>query len=126
LFSIIFAFFMQVHFQIDQLPVFNNPVLTIGTFDGVHSGHLAILNKLKSEAKAIGGETIVITFHPHPRRILNNPDAPALLTSLNERIDRFQQLEIDHLVVVPFDPAFAEMSATDYIEKLLSLYFILS
>jgi cytidyltransferase-like protein len=98
---------MQVHFQIDQLPVFNNPVLTIGTFDGVHSGHLAILNKLKSEAKAIGGETIVITFHPHPRRILNNPDAPALLTSLNERIDRFQQLEIDHLVVVPFDPAFA-------------------
>jgi len=114
---------MQVHFQLEHLPVFKNPVLTIGTFDGVHSGHLAILNKLKTEAKALGGETIVITFHPHPRRILNNPDAPALLTSLNERIDRFQQLKIDHLVVVPFDPAFAEMSASNYIEKFIVSLF---
>ena len=110
---------MHIHFQLEQLPHFKNPVLTIGAFDGVHSGHLAILDELKQVANLIQGETVVITFHPHPRRILNNADAPALLTSLSERIARFEQLGIHHLVVVPFDPAFAEMSATDYIYKFL-------
>jgi riboflavin kinase / FMN adenylyltransferase len=110
---------MEIHFQLEQLPLFKNPVLTIGAFDGVHSGHLAILDELKQVADQIQGETVVITFHPHPRRILNNADAPALLTSLSERIERFEHLGIHHLVVVPFDPAFAEMSATDYINKFL-------
>jgi len=110
---------MNIHFQLDQLPIFKTPVLTIGAFDGVHCGHLAILDELKQVANQIQGETVVITFHPHPRRILNNADAPALLTSLSERIARFEQLGIHHLVVVPFDPAFAEMSATDYINKFL-------
>lgn len=114
---------MQVHFQLHQLPRFINPVLTIGTFDGVHSGHMAILNELKQQAKALSGETIVITFHPHPRRILNNADAPALLTSLDERIERFQSLGIDHLVVVPFDPAFSELKAEDYVEQFIVAYF---
>ena len=114
---------MQVHFQLHQLPRFINPVLTIGTFDGVHSGHMAILNELKQQAKALSGETIVITFHPHPRRILNNADAPALLTSLDERIERFQSLGIDHLVVVPFDPAFSELKAEDYVEQFIVSYF---
>jgi len=110
---------MQVHFQIDNLPPFRNAVLTIGTFDGVHSGHTAILDKLRSEADAQNGETVVITFHPHPRRILNNADAPALLTSLEERIDRFNQIGIDHLVIVAFDTAFSALSANDYIKKFL-------
>lgn len=110
---------MEIHFQLEQLPLFKNPVLTIGAFDGVHSGHLAILDELKQVANQIQGETVVITFHPHPRRILNNADAPALLTSLTERITRFEELGIHHLVVVPFDPVFAEMSATDYINKFL-------
>lgn len=114
---------MQVYFQLNNLPRFVNPVLTIGTFDGVHSGHLAILKELLQQAKAIAGETIVITFHPHPRRILNNADAPALLTSLDERIERFQRLGIDHLVVVPFDPAFSEMKAEEYIEQFIVAYF---
>jgi len=110
---------MQVHFQIDNLPDFRNAVLTIGTFDGVHSGHTAILDKLRSEADDQNGETVVITFHPHPRRILNNADAPALLTSLEERIDRFNHIGIDHLVIVAFDTAFSSLSADDYIQKFL-------
>jgi riboflavin kinase/FMN adenylyltransferase len=114
---------MQVHFQLENLPNFINPVLTIGTFDGVHSGHLAILKELKQYAKELEGETIVITFHPHPRRILNNADAPSLLTSLDERIERFHAYGIDHLVVVPFDPAFAELKAADYIKQFLVAYF---
>ena len=110
---------MNIHFQLEQLPLFINPVLTIGAFDGVHSGHLSIFDELKQVAEHIQGETVVITFHPHPRRILNNADAPALLTSLSERLERFEHLGIHHLVVVPFDPTFAEMSATDYINKFL-------
>ena len=110
---------MQVHFQIEKLPVFKNAVVTIGAFDGVHAGHQAILKSLKNEAKDIDGETVVITFHPHPRRILNNADAPSLLTSLEERIEKFQLLGIDHLVVVPFDHVFAELSAEEYVSKFL-------
>ena len=110
---------MQVHFQIEHLPVFRNAVLTIGTFDGVHTGHTAILDKVKSEALSCNGETVVITFHPHPRRILSNADAPALLTSLEERIDRFNVIGIDHLVIVAFDPVFSALSANDYIQEFL-------
>ena len=58
---------MQVHHDIEQLPVFRNAVITIGTFDGVHKGHRKILDKMKTEAEANGGETVIITFHPHPQ-----------------------------------------------------------
>jgi riboflavin kinase/FMN adenylyltransferase len=61
----------------------------------------------------------VITFHPHPRRILSNADAPALLTSLEERIDRFNAIGIDHLVIVAFDPVFSALSANDYIQEFI-------
>lgn len=110
---------MQVHFQVDRLPLFRNAVATIGAFDGVHAGHQAILKSLHKEAKRVDGETVVITFHPHPRRIIHNVDAPSLLTSLEERIERFQLLGIDHLVVVPFDHVFAELSAEEYLQKFL-------
>jgi len=114
-----FAPDMQVHFQIDQLPKFKNAVTTIGAFDGVHAGHQSILESLKNHAERIQGETIVITFHPHPRRILHNVDVPSMLTSLEERIERFQSLGIDHLVIVPFDHVFAELSAEEYVQKFL-------
>ena len=114
---------MQVHFQLNELPRFKNAVITIGTFDGVHTGHQSILRTLMEQAVFFEGEAIVITFHPHPRRVLSNPDAPALLTSLDERIERFQKHGIDHLVIVPFDPSFAEMSAEQYIKDFLIAHF---
>ena len=110
---------MQVHFQLNNLPTFKNAVITIGTFDGVHTGHQSILTKLIDQARYYGGESVVITFHPHPRRVLSNPDAPALLTSLDERIERFHNHGIDHLVIVPFDPAFSDMHAEEYIRDFL-------
>ncbi|MEY4336559.1 MAG: hypothetical protein RLZZ45_1478 [Bacteroidota bacterium] len=110
---------MQVHFQLDALPTFKNAVITIGTFDGVHTGHLSILKTLLEQAVQVNGESVVITFHPHPRRVLNNADAPSLLTSLDERIERFHEYGIDHLVIVPFDPSFSEMTADEYVEQFL-------
>jgi riboflavin kinase/FMN adenylyltransferase len=114
---------MQVHFQLNNLPTFKNAVITIGTFDGVHTGHQSIFSKLKDQAKLVGGESVVITFHPHPRRVLSNPDAPALLTSLDERIERLQKHGIDHLVIVPFDPAFSDMQAEEYVRDFLIANF---
>lgn len=114
---------MQVHFQLNELPSFKNAVITIGAFDGVHTGHQSILRTLLEQAAFYEGESIVITFHPHPRRVLSNPDAPALLTSLDERIERFQKHGIDHLVIVPFDPLFSDMSAEQYISAFLLAHF---
>jgi riboflavin kinase/FMN adenylyltransferase len=114
---------MQVHFQLDSLPVFKNAVITIGTFDGVHTGHQAILKTLLEQASLFQGESIVLSFHPHPRRVLSNPDAPSLLTSLDERILQFQKHGINHLVIVPFDPSFSDIKAEDYIRDFLVAYF---
>lgn len=114
---------MKVHFHTNHLPAFYNAAITIGTFDGVHSGHRAILEQLKEEARQSNGETVVITFDPHPRRFLNSDQAPALLTSMEERIERFETIGIDHLVIIPFDQAFSEMTADDYISNFLIRLF---
>jgi riboflavin kinase/FMN adenylyltransferase len=114
---------MQVHYNIDELPLIEQSVITIGSFDGVHTGHAAILNQLKFEAAKIGGETGVITFHPHPRKILHALEAPSLLTSLDERIRLFQKTGIDHLVIVPFDLRFSELEASEYIDQILVGHF---
>ncbi|HRP89193.1 MAG TPA: bifunctional riboflavin kinase/FAD synthetase [Edaphocola sp.] len=110
---------MSVFFSTNNLPNFKNPVLTIGSFDGVHEGHKVILRKLVNEAKAAQGESIVITFEPHPRKILT-PDSPiGLISSLDDKIIKIQNEGIDHIVVVPFSRDFSMMEADDYINKFL-------
>src|ERR1700754_1326714 len=107
---------MKVHRNIDTLPVFRNAVITIGTFDGVHMGHRQIIDKLKEEAAAIGGETVIITFHPHPRKIVSSTILGIrLINTLDEKIELLEKSGIDHLVIVPFTDAFANQSAEDYI-----------
>lgn len=110
---------MEVHYKIENLPQFQQAVITIGSFDGVHSGHAAILDQLKEQAHLHQGETVVITFHPHPRKILHAADTPSLLTSLDERIALFEKNGINHLVVVPFDLNFSKLSAEEYIQNFL-------
>ncbi len=111
---------MKVHYDIDNLPLFRNAVITIGTFDGVHMGHRQIIDKLKAEAKAIGGETIIITFHPHPRKVVSSTILGIrLINTLDEKIELLEQLDIDHLVVVPFTDAFANQQAEDYVKDFL-------
>jgi riboflavin kinase/FMN adenylyltransferase len=111
---------MQVHRNIDALPVFRNAVVTIGTFDGVHMGHRQIISKLKAEAKAINGETVIITFHPHPRKVVSSTILGIrLINTLDEKIELIEQLGIDHLVVVPFTDAFANQPAEDYVKNFL-------
>ncbi len=109
---------MQIH-RTHILPKFKNAVVTIGTFDGVHNGHKIIIESLKKLATTINGETVVITFDPHPRSLLQ-PNAPLLLlNTLQEKIDLFETLGIDHLIIYPFTLAFAELTAEAYIEDFL-------
>lgn len=111
---------MQVHRDLSRLPVFRNAVITIGTFDGVHAGHRKIIEQLQEEAGKIGGETVIITFHPHPRQVVREGQAPVpILTTLPEKIALMQLLKIDHLVVIPFDKSFSNQSAEGYIQYFL-------
>jgi riboflavin kinase/FMN adenylyltransferase len=114
---------MKVFRHIDRLPSFNKSVITIGTFDGVHIGHQKIIQQLQNEARACGGESVLITFHPHPRHIVNPQLELMELTTLEERIQLLRQYGIDNLVVVPFTESFAALSAEDYIKDFLVAKF---
>jgi riboflavin kinase/FMN adenylyltransferase len=111
---------MQVHRNLGSLPTFRNAIVTIGTFDGVHLGHQEIIRQLKEEAKENDGETVIVTFHPHPRKIVSSvPGDIKLLTTLEERIGLLERSGIDHLVVVPFDNKFSNLTAEDFITEFL-------
>lgn len=111
---------MQIHRDIENLPIFRNAVVTIGTFDGVHMGHRQVIENLKEEARAINGETVIITFYPHPRKVVSSAILGIrLINTFDEKIELLEQLDIDHLVVVPFTEAFANQHAVDYIRDFL-------
>ena len=109
---------MHVHHNIDRLPSFRNAIITIGTFDGVHMGHRQILDELREEAHRIGGETVIVTFHPHPRKVISGPGI-RLINTMEEKIELLEKLGVDHLVIVPFTEAFSNQSAEDYIANFL-------
>ena len=111
---------MRVFRALDNLPEFQNSVITIGSFDGVHSGHKAILNKLKALARKSEGEVVVITFHPHPRQVIYPKDnSLQLLNSIEEKIQLFEKIGIDNLVIVPFSVEFSQQSPDEYVESFL-------
>jgi riboflavin kinase/FMN adenylyltransferase len=111
---------MTVHTDINNLPPFHNAVVTIGTFDGVHKGHQQILQLMLDEAKKVAGETVIITFHPHPRQVIAMRQTELfLLNSLQEKISLLEKYGIQHLVVTPFTEEFSLQSAEDYIEQFL-------
>jgi len=111
---------MKVYYDIDNLPSFKNAVLTIGTFDGVHMGHRQIVAKMKEEAIAVQGETVIITFHPHPRKVVSSVfTGVRLINTLEEKLEILSTLSIDHVVIVPFTDAFANQPAEDYIKNFL-------
>lgn len=113
---------MLVHRSIDAIPSFKNAVMTIGTFDGVHLGHQKIIEQLKKEAIAVNGETVLITFDPHPRSVIHARDIH-ILNTLNEKIELLQQAGIDHVVVIPFTEVFADQTAMDYVQNFLVKIF---
>jgi riboflavin kinase/FMN adenylyltransferase len=110
---------MEVYKGTDQLPEFRNAVVTIGTFDGVHIGHQQIIEQLKEEAAKINGKTVIITFDPHPRKIVKAAAAVKLINTTEEKIELLAKKGIDYLVVVPFTEAFSQLTAGQYISEFL-------
>ncbi len=115
---------MQVHRNIDHLPSFRRAVITIGTFDGVHTGHQQLIRQLKDQAARIDGETVIITFHPHPRKVVRGPqDEIRMINTLEEKIRLLEWQKVDHLVIVPFTEAFSQLTAEQYIKDFLLAKF---
>ena len=110
---------MRVFYGFDALPRFREPAVTVGSFDGVHLGHQALLARLCEEARATGGESIVLTFDPHPRITLGRTDGFRQLTTLDEKLALLERLGIDDVIVIPFDSAFSALSGREFIERYL-------
>ncbi len=111
---------MKVYHHIEALPELNQTVFTQGTFDGVHLGHVSLLNELVHQAKMIGGESVLLTFWPHPKFMLFPDDNQLkLLQSLEEKLEAFEQIGIDHVLVLPFTQAFSAQLPLDYIKEFL-------
>ena len=97
-----------------------NPVVTIGMFDGLHAGHRALLNEVIKKAREMNGESVIISFWPHPRIVLNkDADNLRFLTSLEEKTKLFSETGIDHLVLIPFTKEFASLTAREFILNIL-------
>ncbi len=115
---------MRIYQHTDQLPEFRKAVITIGTFDGVHTGHAQILQQLRQEADHIGGETVIVTFYPHPRKVVRGGgQAVRLINTLEEKIELLAWQKVDHLVIVPFTEVFSQMTAEEYIQDFLLANF---
>jgi riboflavin kinase/FMN adenylyltransferase len=115
---------MKVHYNLNELPPFNKGIITTGAFDGVHKGHQQIIGRMREIANDTGGETIIITFHPHPRKVTSSvPGEIKQLTSLLERIQLLEKVGIDHLVVIPFDYQFSNLTASAYVKSFLVANF---
>lgn len=97
-----------------------NPVLTIGTFDGLHLGHRKIISRLRDIADRIDGETVIFTFDPHPRKIVAPLEKNLrLLTTLDEKIKLFEKSGVDHLIIFPFTSEFAQLTYSEFVEQVL-------
>ncbi len=115
---------MKIHYDINHLPAFKNAVITIGTFDGVHEGHKKIIGQLKKTAEEAGGESVLITFNPHPRKIISSSILGIrLINTLHEKAELLSALGINHLIVSPFTEAFAHQEPEDYLQHFLIAKF---
>src|SRR5437870_10696958 len=92
---------------------------TLGTFDGIHRGHLALLKPLIAGAKQAGAASVLVTYEPHPRCVLDPDHCPANLTTLDEKTWLLEQLGLDHLIVIPFTPQVAALSPAAFMQRLL-------
>jgi riboflavin kinase/FMN adenylyltransferase len=111
---------MKIYHHIDEFTPLKNAVVTIGTFDGVHQGHRQIIAGIKELARQTGGETVILTFFPHPRMIIHpeNQDLK-LITTIQERAALLEELGVDHLIITPFSRDFSNQTAEAYIRDVL-------
>jgi len=110
---------LKVHHSIESFKNTGSTVVTIGTFDGVHIGHQEILKQLCEEAEASHLESVVLTFFPHPRMILQKETDIKLINTIDERVQILSKSNIDHLIIHPFSKEFSKLSAYEYVNEIL-------
>lgn len=111
---------MKIFNQISACQNLEKPVLSLGMYDGVHLGHQEIIQKLNQLAEKVGGESVLLTFEPHPRIALNkNAEDLQLLTTLDEKVELLEKAGLQNLILHPFTPSFADLSAYDFVRNLL-------
>ncbi len=111
---------MRIFHGVDHLPQFRNGALTIGTFDGVHTGHQEIIRRINKAAADMLGESIILTFHPHPRMVLHQDDDNLrLINTLEEKTALLEKYGTDNLIITPFSATFSNMTAEQYVEDFL-------
>ena len=111
---------MKIHLGTEAIEEIKNAVVTAGTFDGVHLGHQKILARLREEANRLNGETVLITYWPHPRLVLKPWDhSLQLLSTFPEKANLLEQHGVDHLIKIPFTQEFSQMSPEEYVRVIL-------
>jgi len=111
---------MNIYHSLDAFEKLDYAVVTSGTFDGVHIGHKKILSRLREISQLSGGQTVVLTFWPHPRTVVSeDSQSLQLLSTIEEKIALFAQSGIDHLAIIPFTRSFSELSSEDFIQQIL-------
>ncbi len=111
---------MKVYTNIEEFENVKNPIVTTGTFDGVHLGHQKIIGRLKAVAREHDGETVLLTFHPHPRTVLFPGDNELkLLNTPNEKIKLLEKYGIDHLIIYPFTKQFSRLTSIEFVRNIL-------
>jgi riboflavin kinase/FMN adenylyltransferase len=111
---------MRIYEGINNFRRLDYAVVTSGTYDGVHNGHQKILQRMIEVAKSKGGETVLISFWPHPRMVLNNdPGFLKLINTMEEKQELLRNIGINHLILIPFTFEFAQTSSTDFIKNIL-------
>lgn len=111
---------MRIFQGFDDIHKIPHPVLTIGTFDGVHLGHQKIINQLNEVAKKTGGESVLFTFYPHPRMVLF-PDSHGLqlIQTQEEKQEKLKRIGLQNMIVHPFTPNFSRISAIEFVRDFL-------
>ncbi len=111
---------MSVIQSLEQLKQpLKNPILTIGNFDGVHKGHLALFDLVKDKARFINGQSVVMTFDPHPIKVMKPGNGPPLITPTQQKLKLIENAGIDIIICIPFTKQFAAISAHDFIQDIL-------
>ncbi|MFI3282580.1 MAG: FAD synthetase [Rikenellaceae bacterium] len=110
---------MKIFYGFNRISFIKNAVCTVGSYDGVHVGHKRLIERCKERAAQIGGESVVLTFEPHPRIVLGRGEGLKLLTTIDEKVELLRECGVDNVVVIPFDLKFSKLSYSDFVVHYL-------
>ena len=110
---------MEIYRELDKIPQFKDSVVTIGTFDGCHRGHQDIIKKVIYNSEINGSNSILVTFEPHPRHVLQPEVKLPILMHIDRKLDFLKSFNLNAVVVVPFDEEFSKMTANDFLKNII-------